>query len=393
LIVNSALAEGPWSDPVFVPEAVGIDPDLVWDGEGTAHLSWKSFHPDLSGIASAPVDLRTGAFLDEPAILWAGTGLPHTEAPHLYRIGGWWYLFVAEGGTERGHVVSVARSRSLRGPYEGAPTNPILTHRSTDDPVQNTGHADLVQTADGGWAIVYLGVRPRGTGHGFHVNGRETFIAGLDWVDGWPVIREDRFVVPAQVHSFTDDFTGEHLHPRWISPGAGPASFTAAVPDGLRLTHGAERDSPALLATRSLDPEWTAELCLDVSRGRARVLVRLDDDHWYGLEADRHSAEVVLHVGPVVGTPTRIPMTGQSQLTVKVHARQRPAPQPWGAHPEPDLVGFALLVEGREVPLGEFDGRYLSTEVAGGFTGRVWGVEVLEGEVTVTSARYGSHTL
>ncbi|MFG1687864.1 family 43 glycosylhydrolase [Nonomuraea sp. NPDC049269] len=50
---------------------------------------------------------------------------------------------------ERGHCVSVARARSPRGPYESAPGNPILTHRSTNRPIQSTGHGDLVQAADG----------------------------------------------------------------------------------------------------------------------------------------------------------------------------------------------------------------------------------------------------
>ncbi|MFJ4166899.1 family 43 glycosylhydrolase [Microbacterium sp. NPDC089698] len=388
LIVNADHAEGPWSDPVFVPGAVGIDPDLTWDDEGTAHLSWKSFHPDLLGIASAPIDLASGELLSDPLILWEGTGLPHIEAPHLYKVGKWWYLLVAEGGTERGHVASVARSRSLRGPYEGAPGNPILTHRSTSSSVQNTGHGDLIQTVTGEWAMVYLGVRPRGIGHGFHVNGRETFIAGIDWRDGWPVVREDRFQVPARDHSFTDGFSDASLHPRWVAPGTSPTAFSTPCPQGLNLVATPGLESRPILLTRALDPSWSAEFRLDVSRGSARVILRIDDEHWYALTIDEKHIEVTLCAGPIISAPVRMPSSTHAPLTVKMSVHQRPAPE-WGAHPEPDLIGFALVnADGTELPLGEFDGRYLSTEVAGGFTGRMWGVEILHGNVIVESVSY-----
>lgn len=144
--------------------------------------------------------------------------MSNPEAPHLYHRDGWWYLLIAEGGTERGHSVSVARSRSPRGPFEGHEANPILTHRSTNHPVQNTGHADLVQTPDGEWAMVYLGVRTAGISPGFHVNGRETFLAGIQWQDGWPTVDETRFAVPQPQHDFVDTFAGAELDPRWVSP-------------------------------------------------------------------------------------------------------------------------------------------------------------------------------
>ncbi|MCL1900326.1 MAG: glycoside hydrolase family 43 protein, partial [Promicromonosporaceae bacterium] len=219
LIVWADDPAGPWSEAIFVRGAIGIDPDLAWDEDGVCHLTWASALPTLSGIASVPIDPTTGEMLAKPRLLWPGTGLRATEAPHLYRIDGWWYLLLAEGGTERGHCVTIGRARTLDGPWEAAPHNPILSHRSQEHPVQNTGHADLVQLADGTWAMVYLGVRPRGKTPSFHVNGRETFLAGIDWADGWPVVAEDRFPVPATDHSFVDVFAEPALHPRWVGPG------------------------------------------------------------------------------------------------------------------------------------------------------------------------------
>ena len=81
----------------------------------------------------------------------------------------------------------MARGPSPVGPWESAPSNPILTNRSTDRPIQNTGHADMVEATDGSWWMVLLGVRPRASAPGFHVLGRETFLTPVAWVDGWPV--------------------------------------------------------------------------------------------------------------------------------------------------------------------------------------------------------------
>ena len=158
---------GPWSDGLPIEGISGIDPDLAWDEDGTAYVTYSGL--DLSGteighqgIRQVRVDLATGRVTEAPRALWSGTGLQFPEAPHLYRRGEHWYLVIAEGGTERGHAVSVARGPSPEGPFEPHPANPILSARSTGRAVQNTGHADLVETPDGGSAFVLLGMRPLG---------------------------------------------------------------------------------------------------------------------------------------------------------------------------------------------------------------------------------------
>jgi xylan 1,4-beta-xylosidase len=183
---------GPWDDGTTIEGVNGIDPDLAWDDDGTAYVTFSglalSGH-DLGkhlGIQQVRVDLTAGKALEEPRTLWSGTGLKFPEAPHVYRHGEYWYLMIAEGGTERGHGVSVARGRSPEGPFEGHPGNPVLSARSTSRPIQNTGHADLVDTPDGGTALVLLGVRPLGGTVAFSPLGRETFLTAVNWVDDWP---------------------------------------------------------------------------------------------------------------------------------------------------------------------------------------------------------------
>jgi len=189
LIVTATDPAGPWSDPVRIPSAMGIDPDLAWDEDGTCLMSYAGFGPEGGeGIVQSPIDPLTGEVLAERRWLWAGTGGKFPEGPHLYRIGEWWYLLIAEGGTERGHAVTIARSKSPQGPFESNPRNPLITHRGTDEPVQNTGHSDLVERPDGSWAIVYHGVRARGSSPEWHVLGRETFADEVVWEDGWPVL-------------------------------------------------------------------------------------------------------------------------------------------------------------------------------------------------------------
>ncbi len=101
---------------------------------------------------------------------------------------------IAEGGTRRGHSVSIARGPSPEGPFEGHRGNPIHTHRSTDHPVQNSGHADLVRTNDG-WVMVSLGTRPRGATRAFAPMGRETYQTRVHWqgrLAGGGAVRADR---------------------------------------------------------------------------------------------------------------------------------------------------------------------------------------------------------
>ncbi len=125
---TAADAAGPWSDGDVIVSADGsgsvngIDPDIAWDADGNAYVTYSGLilsGPEFGthlGILQVKVDLRSHVALDEPRSLWSGTGGQFPEAPHLYEVGGTWYLMIAEGGTERGHSISIARSDSPEGP-------------------------------------------------------------------------------------------------------------------------------------------------------------------------------------------------------------------------------------------------------------------------------------
>ncbi|MFW6218234.1 MAG: family 43 glycosylhydrolase, partial [Verrucomicrobiota bacterium] len=177
--VSADSIEGPWSEPVFVADG-GIDPDLFEDVDGRVYFSYKC-------AETAPIDLGTGKLLAPFRQLWQGTRDAYAEATHLYRIGEYYYVMLAQGGTGPGHSVTMARARSFDGPFEPCPWNPVLTHRGTSRRVQSVGHADLLQSASGDWFAVCLGVRDV---NGISPLGRETYLMPVEWRDGWPVFGE-----------------------------------------------------------------------------------------------------------------------------------------------------------------------------------------------------------
>ena len=376
LIFTASDPAGPWSDPVVVPGTAGIDPDLCWDTEGTCYLTWCG--PD--GITQATVDPATGRLLSGRRRLWSGTGMKFPEGPHLYRVGGFWYLLIAEGGTERGHSVSVARSTRPTGGFEPCPDNPMLTHRSTSHPVQSVGHADLVEWR-GRWWACYHGTRPHGQTPEFHVLGRETMVSPVEWVDGWPVFREDLATAPAPDTSLVTDFR-DGLDLRWVSP-QGDLSSVDAAGAGLTLHAG---DRPARPVTiRVEDLEWSAEATLDVSAGAGRLLVYLDDEHFYGVDADAAGVRAIGRSAPFEQCFGTADVATPDAVTLRIGARL-PASDGWAR--EPDLISLSVVQGDRWVVLADLDGRHLSTEVAGGFTGRTVGLQCLEGTVRCTGFAY-----
>ena len=180
-------ANGPWSDPIYIDQG-GIDPSLFFDDDGRVYYTGTHWaEGELPGIAMFEIDMRTGAKLSEPAVVWHGTGGRCPEGPHLYKIGGRYYLMIAEGGTEYGHSVTIAVSDSVRGPYEPCPRNPILTQNrlmAEDCEIQGAGHAELVEDHRGNWWMFFLGYRLSEAY--FHHLGRETFLAPVTWEEGWP---------------------------------------------------------------------------------------------------------------------------------------------------------------------------------------------------------------
>ena len=235
-IVTAKDPAGPWSEPHWLTDVPGIDASFFFDTDdrcyimGTAN-NWPDGKDGLrQGIWAAEYDIEHFRLAGEPAALWGGAmaGVASPEAPHIYHIGDWYYLLIAEGGTEYYHSSTVARSRCVFGPYEGYRGNPVLTMRHMGEraAIQNAGHADLVDLPDGSWYAVFLASRLIG---GVSKNlGRETFIVPVRWEQEWPLFTPDTGRVeweysfpeslpwePLPEKSPRDDFDSEELAAAW----------------------------------------------------------------------------------------------------------------------------------------------------------------------------------
>jgi xylan 1,4-beta-xylosidase len=386
---------GPWSDGVVIEAVDGIDPDLAWDDEGIAYVTFAR-HPDA--IQQVRVDLTTGEALEKPRPLWSGSGLYAPEGPHLYRRGDWWYVIAAEGGTDRGHAVTVARSRRPDGPFDPAPHNPILTAAGTGAPVQNTGHADLFELPDGGTGMVLLGVRPVGLTQAFSPLGRETFLTTVDWIDGWPHPRRPQ-LAGARSELVEYDFTnGAGLEdPAWIAVRRMPSEFAARTPDGLVLKgdgNGLDSPRPSFLAQRQRHLGVDCRAVLDVSSGTGGLAVRNAEDNWFGIEAKQDGDVVRVTARAAVAsfesTWEAVVARGDVELAILTTPPSRDFSAGAVGGDRIRLLVRALGAEdnGEGLLLAELDGRHWAFETAKAFTGRAFGAYAVEGEVLVRSLRY-----
>lgn len=193
-IVTAKDPAGPWSPPHMLPDVPGIDASVFFDDDGRCYVvsTGEITNPEGKqerGIWAQEFDIEHFCTVGKRHDIWncALCGAASPEAPHLYRRDGWYYLLIAEGGTEHFHAVTIARARNVFDWYEGNPANPVMTHRhfGYTAPIANVGHADMVELPDGSWWAVMLGSR---TNSDQYKNiGRETFICPVRWERDWPV--------------------------------------------------------------------------------------------------------------------------------------------------------------------------------------------------------------
>ena len=187
-IVTAKDPAGPWSDPMWIKDAPGIDPSLFWDDDGRCYYTGAGIidgtskeWPGKNGIWMQEIDPDKGVLLGEKKQLTYGhaSNARWAEGPHLFKIDGEYVLLIGEGGTSEYHAVTVFNSKDLWGPYTPNHANPVMTHRHLGYtyPIIQTGHADFVQTQNGVWWSVMLAKRPV---DGYSILARETFLAKVE---------------------------------------------------------------------------------------------------------------------------------------------------------------------------------------------------------------------
>ncbi|MDQ0255925.1 xylan 1,4-beta-xylosidase [Evansella vedderi] len=192
--------DGEWADPIYMNSS-GFDPSLFHNDDGKKYfvnMVWDQRvgnHP-FYGIVLQEYNHEEQKLVGKKEVIFKGTDIKLTEAPHLYKINDYYYLLTAEGGTKYDHCATIARSKDLWGPYEVHPENPLITSFPYPrNPLQKAGHASIVQTHTDEWFLVHLTGRPLSREgqplldpRGYCPLGRETAIQRLEWKNDWPYV-------------------------------------------------------------------------------------------------------------------------------------------------------------------------------------------------------------
>ncbi|MCL2559705.1 MAG: glycoside hydrolase family 43 protein [Turicibacter sp.] len=392
-IVTATDPAGPWSEPIFLNDAPGIDPSLFFDEDGKCYYTGTRPNPRgerYNGdweVWLQELDLNTMQLIGVSTKLWKGAlrGAIWPEGPHIYKKDGYYYLLIAEGGTGDDHAITISRSKTISGPYSGNPKNPILTHRhlGLDYFVQNVGHGDLIKTSCGKWYMTCLASRM----YQKHSNlGRETFLAEVSWEKGWPVVNAGHGKLLAeQTHQLP-------LHPfekktRYdFKDGLDMAflSLRTPQPDFYTIEKGklylktlpetiGDLATPAYLALRQTSMFFTLETKMSFipkeEEEAGLAIVQRDTNHLqftYRLVEGVNTLEVtkVLAEDDDVSFHLlkAVKVEGQTlYLRIKGHEQ---------------ALSFYYSLDGKayhEICAG-VDARFLSTEAAGGFVGNTMGI-------------------
>ena len=204
-IITAPSITGPWSEPTFVT-ASGFDPALYHDDDGRSYFlnmlfDWRFGRQRFAGTVIQEFDTDAMQLVGERKHFYKGTKLGVCEGPQILKRNGYYYLLCAAGGTGWMHAATVARSRSLEGPWEDSPYFPLMTTRDNPTaPLQKSGHCCFLEIGDE-WYVTQICARPL-TERGYCVLGRETSIQPIEWTeDGWPRLKNHTvtpdLVVPA----------------------------------------------------------------------------------------------------------------------------------------------------------------------------------------------------
>ncbi len=204
-LITADNIEGPWSEPTYLNSS-GFDPSLFHDENGRKwllNMIWDYRTENVSGgILIQEYDPKAKKLIGNRKLIFKGTQSGTTEAPHIYKRNGYYYLMTAEGGTEYGHMVTMCRSKHILGPYELDPENPMLTSANNVElALQKAGHASLVETQNGEFYLAHLCGRPLPGAK--HCNlGRETAIQRCYWDrEGWLRLSNKRHEPSVTVHA------------------------------------------------------------------------------------------------------------------------------------------------------------------------------------------------
>ncbi|GEM_PF-292703 len=405
--VTAGDPAGPWSDPVWLPEVDGIDPDLFFDEDGRAWLAHNGPPPGAPrydghrAIWLWELDLEAGAVVPGSRRLLVDGGSDPArepiwvEGPHLFRHNGWYYLICAEGGTGGNHSEVVFRARRLTDPFVAWDDNPILTQRDLPadrtNPVTSAGHADFVQTPQGDWWSVFLGTRAWDVD--YYATGRETFALPVYWENGWPVVLPPGAPVPYQPRrpaglpeaagsgtltgnvTWRDEFDAQQLDAHWSLLRRVVAPWLKSGDGRLEMVAQpysmASQQQPAYIGRRLQHQHFEASTRLGASLapGVAAGLVAFQNETHHifiGLQRTATGSTVFIERA-AGGAPERI-----AERHTDAPARSL---ELWLRGDTESLTAGFRTPDGKDVIVQDgMDPRVLTTAAAGGFVGTTLGL-------------------
>jgi xylan 1,4-beta-xylosidase len=298
-VIHAPSMHGPWSDPIDLGVGGLIDPGHVVGEDGQRYL----FFNEGKRVRLAPDGLSTAGPVEAAYEAWrypddwvAEAYSP--EGPKLFRRGEFFYLVNAVGGTSgppTGHMIVVARSRSIHGPWENCPHNPIQRTKSAAERWWSRGHATCVEGPGGGWHMVYHGYE-----NGYRSLGRQTLLEPIEWMpDGWfravggdlsrPLPKPVGAAVPHGL-ARSDGFTSLAMGSRWSLYASAPEEARRVRVEGgalmLQGKGGAVKDCSPLtqqVGDRAFEISVEVEL---LGEGEGGLLLFFNDRLFLGMGID-----------------------------------------------------------------------------------------------------------
>ena len=419
-VITTKDPKDPWSNPIALPQVNGIDPSLFFDEDEKLYIVYNSIPPNNISMHDGhrtirmfeldPQNFKTIG--DEKLLINGGTDMAKKpvwiEGPHLYKKDDWYYLMCAEGGTGYNHSEVIFRSKSVKGPFVSYDKNPILTQRQLDpkrkNPVTTTGHADLVEGPDGKWWGVFLGCRPY---EGDYYNtGRETFMAPVEWNNGWPVFNfgadEIKYSYPINAKAnnrkekfsgnyyFRDEFDKAELNMRysflrtvrqqWYSAIDKPGALSIQV----RPETCSEKSNPSFIGFRQAHLKGYAATSLNFTataeNEKAGLLIFQSEKNYYYLCKSVKEGKAVVELykaQELLASETIEPKTDKD-IFFKIEARM-----------DKYAFYYTLKKDKWKLLLDNADGKFLSTKGAGGFVGCMYAMYATSnGKASTNTAQY-----
>jgi xylan 1,4-beta-xylosidase len=284
-VIYADNIRGPWSDPIDLKLPAHIDPGHAVGEDGKRYLF-------LSGgdrVRLTDDGLATDGPVEHVYDPWrypedwvVESFAP--EGPKVMRRGEWFYMITAVGGTAgppTGHMVIVARSKSIHGPWENDPANPLVRTQTAAEKWWSRGHATLVEGPGGDWWMVYHGYE-----NGYWTLGRQTLLDPVEWTkDGWfrakggdlsqPIRKPSKGKPSPAGMPLSDDFSTNRFGSLWgfYNPGPEEMSRVQYLNKAMRV------------AGKGTQPFDCSPLCFitpDVAY-RVSVDIELQDDAQAGL--------------------------------------------------------------------------------------------------------------